>query len=188
MTLDDIIAEITDRLGEPTTAFTGRPVGDATVDGWTWAKDQAPYGLRIERIGDRHVVRAWRHALLDGRRAELLRRGSLTAGEIRAVVVLGGLLPGADERHLLQTDPWGWNIEHPAACLPDLLACRVHTVAVHDLADEKTSASLTGLAHRLEVALNDFGDRLQILDRVDMAFNDPERSAGGAWAMSGGRS
>lgn len=182
MTIDDIIAEINARLGETTSAFRDRTVGDATVDGWVWVKDQMPCGMRIERIWDRHVVRAWRHTVPHDRRAELLRHGPLTVAEIRTVAVLAGLLPDPAELHILQTDPWGWTIQHPATCLPDLFACRVHVVAATELVGQRTK--FAGVIHRYEVALNDFGDRLQVLDRVDSAHNDPSRSAGCAWPDS----
>lgn len=182
MTIDDIIAEITARLGDTQSAFRDRMVGDASVDGWVWVKDQMPHGMRIERIWDRHVVRAWRHTVPHDRRAELLRHGPLTVAEIRTVAVMGGLLPDVDEVHILQTDPFGWTIQHPAACLYDLFACRVHVVAETELADQR--ARFSGVIHRFEVALNDFGDRLQILDRVDLKHNDPARSAGVSWPVT----
>lgn len=179
MTLDDIIAEITARLGDPQSAFRDRTVGDATVDGWVWVKDRTPHGMRIEHIWHRHVVRTWRHNVPHDRRAELLRHGPLTAAEIRTVAVLGGLLPDAAELHILATSPFGWTIQHPATCLYDLFACPVHIIAETELADQEERFS--GVIHRFEVALNDFGDRLQILDRVDSAQNDPARSAGSNW-------
>lgn len=188
MTLDDIIAEVTARLGEPTNVFTDREVGVAKVSGWMWRKDRAPYGLRIEQVGVRYTVRAWRHTLPDGRRGELLRQGPPTADEIRAVIILAGLLPGADEMHILAADPWGWTIQHPTTCLTPVESCLVHVVALTELGTEKARDSFIGCADRHEVQLNEFRDRLQILDPVDMALNAPDRSAGADWAQGGGRS
>lgn len=91
MTIADIAAEITARLGEPTQQFTDREIGIAAVSGWVWVHNRAPHGLRLERVGDRHTVRAWRHDL-PGRRAEVILHGPPTEAEIRAVVALAGLL------------------------------------------------------------------------------------------------
>lgn len=96
MILDGIIAEITARLGDPNNHFADREVGDMLVTGCVWIADTWPCGLRLERLGERYTVRAWRHASVDGRRSELIRRGAPTPDEVRSVVVLGGLLPGAD--------------------------------------------------------------------------------------------
>lgn len=93
MTLDDIAADITALLGDPTMHFADRAIGIASVTAWVWSHRNAPYGLRLEQVGDRHAVRAWRHTVPDGQRAELIRHGAPTDDEIRVVVVLAGLLP-----------------------------------------------------------------------------------------------
>jgi hypothetical protein len=92
VTAGDVIAEATAILGQPRAHFVDRAVEDAVITGAIWVHDNATHGLRVERVGDRHAMRAWAHTR-NGRRAELIRYGAPTASEIRAVAVMGGLLP-----------------------------------------------------------------------------------------------
>lgn len=94
MTIDRIIADITAALGKPAAHFADREVGPAYVSGWTWVRDSAPWGLRVERIGDRWTVRAF----TPGRRAEVIQRGELGDDQVRAVATLGGLLRAGGEQ------------------------------------------------------------------------------------------
>jgi hypothetical protein len=90
--VEAIAAEITAQLGEPTNRYIDREVGVTRETGWTWVQGHAPWGLRLEACGPRHVVRAFQHTY-PGRRAELIRTGPPTDLEVRAVCVLAGLLP-----------------------------------------------------------------------------------------------
>lgn len=90
MTIHDVIGEVTALLGQPHNEAAMQDVGLAQVTYAIWVKDSAPYGLRLERVGERYTVRAWCHAL-QGRRAELIRHGHPTDDEIRSVAVMGGL-------------------------------------------------------------------------------------------------
>lgn len=93
MNLAAIATEISIHLGgAPNTTFADREVGLTHTSGWTWVRDSAPWGLRVENTGERYVVRAFQHTQ-PGRRAELIRYREPDDAEIRAVCILAGLLP-----------------------------------------------------------------------------------------------
>lgn len=93
MNLDTIVADISTHLGAaPNSHFAEREVGLAVTDGWTWIRNSAPWGLRVERSGERYAIRAYQHTL-PGRRAELIRYREPTDVEVRTVATLAGLLP-----------------------------------------------------------------------------------------------
>lgn len=92
MNLDQIVADISTHLGNaPTASFADREAGFGNTSGWTWVRNNAPWGLRIEYSGERYAIRAFQHTS-PGRRAELIRYHEPTDVEIRAVCVLAGLL------------------------------------------------------------------------------------------------
>lgn len=92
MNLAQLVADVSNHLGSaPSTTFTDREVGLASASGWTWVRDNAPWGLRIDSTGDRYVIRAFQHTS-PGRRAELIRYHEPNDVEIRAVCILAGLL------------------------------------------------------------------------------------------------
>lgn len=93
MNLATLVADISTHLGAaPSTHFADREAGQAVTDGWTWIRSSAPWGLRVERSGERYAVRAFQHTQ-PGRRAELIRYREPDDAEVRAVCVLAGLLP-----------------------------------------------------------------------------------------------
>lgn len=65
-----------------------------------------------------------------------------------------------DQRHIIDFRTDGWTIKHPMACRPALFDCPVNRVAQASL----TEAPAIG---RFECDVNDLGDRLLILDRVE---------------------
>lgn len=70
-----------------------------------------------------------------------------------------------ETRHVIEFRADGWTLKHPLACRPDLFACPLNQVA------EEMSGPLAAPG-RYEVELNDLGDRLCILDRIDLPEAD----------------
>lgn len=71
-----------------------------------------------------------------------------------------------DQHHVIEFHPVSWKLHHPRVCLPNPAECPVWLVALQDVGKFEALGGIP--PGRYECEVNGLGDRLLILDRIDV--------------------